>query len=104
MSWAGEARGRANAKTNAMSTSHAAPKIFFRRLERFEFSFTVRPPRKIRIWGDVECKGPAQRVELAPPKSPRAESSLIGHSLHHSTTAGTAPNHLLKRVNSAFKG
>jgi len=33
--------------------------------------------------------GLAQRAEVAPLKSPRAENTLIGHSLHPSTTAGT---------------
>ena len=41
-------------------------------------------------------QGPAQRVEVAPLKPPRAESSLIGHSLHHSTTAGNAPKLFIK--------
>ena len=40
--------------------------------------------------------GLAQRAEVAHLKSPRAENTLIGHSLHHSTTAGNAPNLSIK--------
>src|SRR5882762_670361 len=67
VSWAGEAGGRARATISTPSHTHAAPNKFFRRLERFEFSFTLRPPRKIRIWETRNTRA-QRRVIVATPE------------------------------------
>jgi len=40
--------------------------------------------------------GLVRRAEVAPLKSSAQKAPLIGHSLHHSTTAGNAPNLSIK--------
>jgi len=68
-----------------------------------EFSFTLRPPGKIRIWGDVEMQRPGAEGRTATPEVTPAQKAPCSDTAS-TTRRPRAPylSCLLKRVNSAF--